>query len=500
MEDKKIRDRVLRQNLLLIGVAAVVILMILSRMGYSDGDDAFFYQYATSMRFGEYLRWRYENWVGRMAGEALVYLTFNQGLWFWRIINTAMILLLPLGVLRLCCKVCGYRGYLDFMVSRETERESRVNAAIAGKNWKQNLVCFWNSIRYVVLVFCGYLLMNVMTVGYAAIWVNGSIFYTWTFTAGIWAMMPLADAFSGNGCFSAKQLIYAIPCSIIASMSIEQMGAVLVTFEFLTVFDLIWKKKRVPVSLIIQVLVTAAAFFLLFHAPGNAIRVEAETANWMPGYPDMTFGQHIFITLQWMLASFAKESRTCFIGIWIIGILLMEQKKRSSMKPNENKSEHISDGICEILAVIFSLAAMLPYGGCYLLQEMGIGNIDIEVCLLEIPTWAQMTVQNRVAFFWWAAAVCFTIIFLWKVSGHSILVGLTFLGGIASEAILFFSPTMYASGARVYYLTDWMYLFLMLWMLLRLEKEKQKNAMIVFLVFLGMINLIEQYSVVFLML
>ena len=31
---------------------------------------------------------------------------------------------------------------------------------------------------------------------------------------------------------------------------------------------------------------------------------------------------------------------------------------------------------------------------------------------------------------------------------------LAYLAGIASEAIMYCSPTMYASGARVYYLTD----------------------------------------------
>ena len=32
-----------------------------------------------------------------------------------------------------------------------------------------------------VAVVSGYLLMAIMTVGYAAIWINGSIFYTWSF-------------------------------------------------------------------------------------------------------------------------------------------------------------------------------------------------------------------------------------------------------------------------------------------------------------------------------
>ena len=59
-------------------------LLILSRIGYSDGDDVFFYQNSRSMGFFEYLGWRYETWVGRMAGEAMVYLVFRHNIWFWR--------------------------------------------------------------------------------------------------------------------------------------------------------------------------------------------------------------------------------------------------------------------------------------------------------------------------------------------------------------------------------------------------------------------------------
>ncbi len=50
-----------------------------------------------------------------------------------------------------------------------------------------------------------------------------------------------------------------------------------------------------------------------------------------------------------------------------------------------------------------------------------------------------------------------------------------FSWGIASEAVLYFSPTIYASGARVYYLTDLMYLFIILWMVMRMDSEKKRK-------------------------
>ena len=88
--------------LMLIGA-----LLVVSQSSYSDGDDAFFYQYTNSMGFGEYLSWRYQTWVGRMSGEAFVYLAFRLGLGFWRVVNAVMLVLLPMGVLRLSEKAAG---------------------------------------------------------------------------------------------------------------------------------------------------------------------------------------------------------------------------------------------------------------------------------------------------------------------------------------------------------------------------------------------------------
>ena len=120
--------------------------LLLTQVGYSDGDDAFFYQYTHEMGFFEYLSWRYQTWVGRMSGEAMVYIAFSLGIWFWRIVNAMMLVLLPCGVLKLAEKAAGIR----------------TKNFLPGES---------------VAVVSGYLLMAIMTVGYAAIWINGSIFY-----------------------------------------------------------------------------------------------------------------------------------------------------------------------------------------------------------------------------------------------------------------------------------------------------------------------------------
>lgn len=426
--------------------------LVLTQRGYSDGDDAYFYEYTHRMGFCEYLGWRYETWVGRMTAEALVYVTFHLGLWFWRVVNALMLVLIPLGLLNLAGKV------------------SRIP-------WET--IC--GNMGASIVAVSGYLLMGAMTLGYAAVWVNGSIFYTWTFACGIWAMVPLAATIFSTEDVRGKTFLYSIPCAVIASMSIEQMGAVLLTFEVLGVAYCLWKKHRVNIWMLVQTILTAVAFAILFAAPGNAVRVTKEIATWMPEFETISFGQHLFITVQWLLSSFANENKLFLCGIWIAGILLLLQKRYQG----------IDSKILIGISGVFTVTALLPFAGVTALSDMGINAIDITSRIDRVPAYSDVSVWNVAAMVWWAAALVFTLLLIWKISGGSITLLLAYLAGIASEAIMFFSPTMYASGARVYYLTDLLYLFIILVLSFKLKKKQQNGFYIVMVIF-GVLNFVFQ--------
>lgn len=444
-------------------------LLILSRIGYSDGDDVFFYQNSRSMGFFEYLGWRYETWVGRMAGEAMVYLVFRHNIWFWRIVNALMLVLLPMGLIRLAEKAARLpeggitRWYERIPVNREAGFEFSVAVAAV----------------------MGYFLMAATTLGYAAVWMNGSIFYTWSFTCGTWAMMPLADLVFHTGKFRRRQLFYSIPCAIIASMSIEQMAAVLLAFEVLGVLFLFWKERKIPWELLLQTAVTLAAFGVLFLAPGNELRVASEVTNWMPQYNDLTVGEHLFITVQWLLSSFANENKLFLCAIWVMGLLLLLQQE-------DKKGQ---DFVWMAAAGIFTAAALLPFAGVTVLSDMGMDIGDIMLPVEQVPVVSDLTGQNVAALVWWTAAVLFTFGYLWKVSGFQVTLLLAYLAGIASEAILYCSPTMYASGARVYYLTDLLYLFVILTLSLELRDRRWRIGYSAGLVCAGAVHFVFQLRI-----
>ena len=62
------------------------------------------------------------------------------------------------------------------------------------------------------------------------------------------------------------------------------------------------------------------------------------------------------------------------------------------------------------------------------------------------------------------------------------------------EAMMFFSPTIYASGERVFFMTDWLLMFLFLAVYLKVSSERKKNALFAIVVILGLVNLVSQAS------
>lgn len=98
----------------------------------------------------------------------------------------------------------------------------------------------------------------------------------------------------------------------------------------------------------IQTAITFVAFVILFMAPGNEMRVASEITTWMPGYKELSVGKHLFMTIQWMLSSFANEERHFYCNLGSSVPFTDEVKKAK---------------VYQILAVVFSVVALLPYAG-----------------------------------------------------------------------------------------------------------------------------------------
>lgn len=105
---------------------------------------------------------------------------------------------------------------------------------------------------------------------------------------------------------------------------------------------------------------------------------------------------------------------------------------------------------------------------------------------------SDMSMMQWLMFGWWMLAIVFTFFFLWEVSkGHVVLL-FTYLGAVACEVIMIFSPTIYSSGERVFFLTGIMLMFIVLVLYEMLPKGKLRIGYVSTLVVIGVGNLVLQ--------
>lgn len=432
--------------------------LLCGRISYSDGDDAYFSAMAHSMSFWEYLKMRYIGWEGRMTSEAMTYLAFYFGKAFWQTANAFALTMLPAGLIHIVKKISG----------KPAPKEG-----------------FFTALLLYLLI----LSMGITVVGYGAFWVTGSTFYLWSIVAGIWAAMPFVDLVYCREKSSRKSFFYALPCAFLAAMGQEQIAAVVIAFGILAVIYGIMENKGerpgqreqaregspmtgqsrtpgqkrgpmtgLPILHILEVLLMIAALTVLFLSPGTDARTQSEIDTWMPQYKTMSTGNHIFITIQWMLSSFANEGKLLFCLIWIFLLLLLWQKQTGRSR--------IMAGISGILALI----SLLPFGGITFFSEMGTGVSDYSQCVLEVAVPSSLNGQNWAAMIVWAGGILFTLAALFALQEslcERLHMGLLVLAACASECILYFSPTMYASGPRVYFMAQ-----ILLWLLAGMLGEK----------------------------
>lgn len=354
-----------------------------------------------------------------MTSEAMTYIAFYFGKTFWQFANAAMLTLLPAGLVHIVKK----------MAEPMTERRS-----------------FFLSLAVCLTI----LSLGIEVIGYGGFWITGSTFYLWSIVAGIWAAMPFVELAYGKS-VPARMLLYAIPCGFIAAMGQEQIAAVVIAFGILAIVCYFYRERRIAWLPVLEVVIMIAALLALFISPGTTARTQAEVEQWMPQYATMSLGNHIFITVQWMLSSFANEGKMLFCLIWVLGAWLLVKKGR------ERQGARLASALPAVVAIIFAVAALLPYFGIHVFSEMGMGVTDITQCVSQVATPTSVSGQNWLAMIWWLAAVVFTVVLLWKLEERlldKVTMGLMVLAACASEAIMFFSPTMYASGARVYFMAQ----------------------------------------------
>ena len=436
-ELKESKRKQMAITILTVLVFAVCLLM-LSLIHYSDGDDTFFLQYCGSMGIFEYLKWRYETWTGRMISEGMMHIFFNRDLWFWRIVNAGMLTALPLALVLVKNKISG----------------------------KKQVFGVW-----VALLF--YLLIDINTFGYSCVWITGSMNYLWPSVCGVLALATVAEeAFSPIKERSKGSGLYflSIPCTLMAAMSSEQMGAVILAFCFICIGRKFWNRQKASVWIFLQTASAAVAFAVSSLAPGNALRVEESVEVYLPQFYTLSFVEKLFMLIQWFVSSFANENAMLLTAIWIAGIFLLSARRKKEIL---SRKEKVRNSIFLSGCCVFGMIALAGKAGVNAVCDMGIHLAEMKGKLEAVPTAAGMSGMQWMALIWWSTALIFTFFLLWELTNGRLVVLLTYLGAAACEGIMILSPTIYSSGERVFFVTGILLTGILLLLLELLQKENK---------------------------
>lgn len=380
-------------------------------------DDSWFYKESNKQSYWEYILFRFNNWTGRLSAETMAFFILKFQLVLWKIVNPIMISAFSYLLSRI---LIGRNGILD----------------------KKNTFYF----NCLCCILIGYI--NVSVISSSMFWATGSIYYLWTVVAGLAALIPYIDSITGNYKFNIFKYTGFIICAAIAACSQEQTSFALLSISIvLLVYDF-FKNRKIQISLLFETLLIMISCIILFIAPGNGLRYKAEVERWFPGFDNFSLIHHLVLGIQWLLSYIINQGKIIIMLIWIlVGMNFYEKFK-------ESRQRFLA--YIPLAGVILLSMSLVSFGN--LLQISGSVNIDniLRSYLFEFReiNFQAINLAVLLPYIIWGSLLLITPIMIFMLYDKSVGgVFSVFLLGAAfcTSCMMFFSPTIYASGYRVFF-------------------------------------------------
>ena len=385
------------------------------------GDDLAYKNILANQTLFDFLRERYHTWSSRVLIEAVMLLFVTANVWWWKIADSLMIVLLL------------------WIVSE----------LFGGVNGQEKM-------RAQMLMFCMIWIVPFFSLSSAG-WITTTINYLWPLTLGLVAMLPLKHWIRGESLLPLEYVI--CPFCALYGANMEQMGAILLGSYAVFGGYLMWKRKKLSPFYFVQLVLIAGSLVFILTAPGNACRTEAEIQRFFPEFAVLSVGQKLWMgfldTTQYYLAAGEGQKSYVFglfsVILWLTALLTFFQRKEKEEKC----------GKCRVFGVLTSLVPVLFYWGVgqagnYVLNSgfltRGRNGIGVLAQNRQIPGMSYfsgtLVVFQTVCYLIALAAVAGTILYVWGVSEETLLELVILAAGFLSRLVVGFSPTIYASGDR----------------------------------------------------
>ncbi len=270
----------------------------------------------------------------------------------------------------------------------------------------------------------------------AVMWVTGAFNYLWPCVALVIALIPFIQVYCNKDVKKWQYILYIL--ASIFACNIEQTGAILVTFATILLILSKFGKIKIPKFMILNYILCILVFFLSLNAIGNRVRYEAELLGWFPNFEMNSFIDKIIIGSSVLLENLINSN----IIIIIISALLLINAIQ-----NKNKQRIFLSIIPLIYFILRIISKIFSF-------------TNISNLLYTFKPYNIETVYNPLNFIVIGIGIFILLLIAllifnsFKDTKKSIIYTLIYLAGICATLALSFSPTIFASGYRIFFVND----------------------------------------------
>lgn len=335
-------------------------------------------------------------WSGRVIPHFILIVLLNINLIFWRLLNSLMFVIMAIG------------AYL-LVINKDSDDRKKIFTS-----W---IVCSLILFMPYAVLFSG------------GIWITGSVTYLWPMACAFISIVPFKRLLTGE-INSKWMVISSIFASIYASYS-EQSAAVMMAFVTLIIGYCFIKKIKVRWYHIFSYIIILINSIYSLTVVGNSVRSQAEELRFYPDFSMLSLVDKIFMGVNVTFNHLFNSGNIYLLLISIFIILIIENKK--------------CDLVTKLMAIIpllYTFPRFLNVGEIYKfdnINKLYVGGIKQYLSYIA------------------AMMVCLIIIYLFYViyeKNECIIITLIFLAAMCCSIIMGISPTVYASGSRVFFATD----------------------------------------------
>lgn len=413
-----------RQHTLFIYLSffIIILLMMINRDFRPTHDDVWFPQVLQQYEsIFDFLKYRYESWSGRILIDLTLPYVLKTNVWLWRLLNTAALTLLLAAIIILANleqKVTGLR-----------------------KQW-----IFAFGLFFLIFISKGKILED------GVFWATGSMNYLWPTACLCLALIPYSRLIIGNNDHNVAVWLGVACFGTFASYQ-EQTSLILICFCGASLLICFFRFRILSWPGLLIFLLFTINFTLLISAPGNILRYIQEMAKYFPHFNTLTVADKLLSGVNYTLLNhFFYLSIKQFIFIPLLTVVLAFKRQQ----PPAVK-------ILALLPLFYTLLCWIV--GRELGNNLGVLlNLDIYEPLSEHTPDNSSSLHLPPIVIGLSVLLSIPICWLriFTLNATCLRLTLFYFAGIFSSFILSFSPTIFASGYRIFFTPDVMVLIVIL--------------------------------------